>query len=92
MQSEYQDWLDRMGETLANSATGQKLEEVANLEPLAIPEAVRDAIKEARMKMEEAAELNLDEALDAVRDGMNEAGNLLDEIESDDLPVGFGRD
>ena len=92
VQSEYQDWLDRMGDNLASSPTGQKLEEVGGLEPLAIPQAVRDAVETARKKLEEAAELKLDEAMDAVRDGMNEAGGLLDEIESADLPVGFGRD
>lgn len=77
VRQEYQEWFDNMPEGLRDGATGQKLEEVTNLdveEPTVSLESVQDAIREA------VAEL------------LTDVTDLLSEAESVELPAGFGRD
>lgn len=77
VRQEYQEWFDNMPEGLRDGATGQKLEEVTNLdveEPVVSLESVQDAIREA------VAEL------------LTDVTDLLSEAENVELPAGFGRD
>lgn len=76
IQTEYGEWYDNMPEGLQQGPTGEKLETISQLD-----------IDPSSLGIDpgdiEAPEIDLD--LDAVTD-------VLDEAESADLPLGFGRD
>lgn len=59
VQQEYQDWRDNLPENLQQSALGEKLNEVADLDLEDIASAVRDACAEAQGKIEEAEGMDL---------------------------------
>lgn len=77
VKQEYQEWYDNMPESLQNSATGEKLATISDIDVEGANVYVDDIVS----AIQEAIEEVLSEATDA-----------LSEAESAELPVGFGRD
>jgi hypothetical protein len=59
VQEEYEEWRDNMGDNLRSSPTGEKLEEVCNLNIEDIASELRSAIEEAQTVIEEAESIEL---------------------------------
>jgi hypothetical protein len=77
VKEEYQEWYDNLPESLQGSATGEKLEAVVNID-----------VDNASVYMD-----GIQEAIQAaIEEALAEAVDVLDEAESAELPVGFGRD
>jgi hypothetical protein len=76
VKQEYQEWYDNMPEGLQGSATGEKLEAITELDT--DPSSLGIDIGNV-----EPPEIDLD---------LDEVTQALDEAESAELPVGFGRD
>ena len=77
LQEEYQEWYDNMPEQLQSGPTGEKLEEIGNF----------DFDVEIDTELEvpeiECPEVSID---------LSDLEGILDEAESAELPMGFGRD
>jgi uncharacterized phage infection (PIP) family protein YhgE len=59
VQEEYEEWKDNLPENLAQSALGEKLEEVCNLQIEDIAEEISSAIEQAQDKASEAEAVDL---------------------------------
>lgn len=77
VKEEYQDWYDNLPESLQGSATGEKLEQVVEIDVESAVVYVDDIQSAIQQALEEVLET---------------AVEVLDEAENAELPVGFGRD
>ena len=77
VKQEYQEWYDGMPENLQGSATGEKLSMICDIDV-------------------ESANVDISAMQDAIRaaieEVVSEANEIIEEAESAELPVGFGRD
>lgn len=87
VQEEYEEWRDTAPESLQSSPTGEKLDQVADLEVDGVADLVADKVAELKKAFEA-----LTEAFDALKDAAGEVEEKVGEADEADLPRGFGRD
>jgi len=79
LSTEYQDWYDNMPAGLQDGATGEKVQEVAQL--------FNDQADNGDTALERVTDL-----ISTLNDAADELEGVADEVEGADLPRGFGRD